>query len=183
MTPKNPIIALLLLPIASLLCSCAPSGMILSAARGEYQILNADSTQPNVERYLGKPLEEERIEPNIRLRDFKFPKREPNPNSRFQSHLIYYADGYAPELKDEQIVATRCRYSVRGKIVPHGYIGDANMVALATLGLGEIIMIPTALHEVSTGRSIENFFEVWYSNKGTVLAYHWQWIPPDSSKK
>ena len=56
MTPKNPIIALLLLPIASLLCSCAPSGMILSAARGEYQILNADSTRPNVERYLGKPL-------------------------------------------------------------------------------------------------------------------------------
>lgn len=158
-----------------LLVGCTPSAMILSSARNEYRILYWDSTRQNVEKYLGAALEEEKISPPVPLEHFQFPQFSKDLNSRFTNHRFNYSPGYTPPEEDRQIVATRCRYKMRGKIIPHGSAGDANAVTMMTLGLGEIIMLPMAISEVRPDASIVNDFEIWYSTKGTVLAYHWIW--------
>jgi hypothetical protein len=167
--------ALMITACALLLAGCTPSAMILSTARNEYDILNRYSSRQNVEKYLGAALEEETISPPVPLAGFKFPQFAKAPNSRFASHLIFYTPDYPPSEKESQIIATRCRYQMRGKIVPHGYAGDANAVTMMSFGLGEILMLPMAISEVRPDASIVNGFEVWYSTKGTVLAYHWTW--------
>ncbi len=174
---------LMILASALLLAGCTPSSMILSSARNEWRILNRDSTRQNVEKHLGAALEEEGISPPVSLAHFKFPQFPKDPNSRFTTHLIFYSPDYPPSEKVSQIVATRCRYQMRGKIVPHGYAGDANAVTMMTLGLGEILMLPMAISEVKPDASIVNDFEVWYSAKGTVLAYHWSWRSENEPKK
>jgi len=158
-----------------LVAACTPSSMILSSARNEYRILNSFSTRQDVEKYLGVALEVENISPPVPLDHFKFPQFASDANSRFVSHRLNYSPGYSPPPEEVQIVAIRCRYKMKGKIVPHGYAGDAGAVTMMTLGLGEIIMLPMAISEVSPDASIANDFEVWYSTKGRVLAYHWTW--------
>ncbi len=167
--------ALMILVSALLLAGCTPSAMILASARNEYGILNRDSTRQHVEKYLGAALEEDAIVPPVPLADFQFPQFAKDPQSRFTSHLIFYAPDYPASEKESQIVARRCRYQMRGKIVPHGYAGDANAVTMMTFGLGEILMLPMAISEVTPDASIVNDFEVWYSTKDKVLAYHWVW--------
>jgi hypothetical protein len=155
--------------------SCTPSALILSSARNEYRILNSDSTRQNVEKHLGVALQEEKISPPVVLDEFRFPGRQSGPNSRFASHRLIYSPRYSPPPEDKQVVAIYCRYRTRGKIVPHGYAGDANAMTMMTLGLGEIVALPMAISEVTPDASIVNDFEVWYSTKNKVLAYYWTW--------
>lgn len=165
-----------LLVLASLLVTaCTPSSLILSGARNEYRILNEDSTRQNVEKHLGAALQEEQISPPVPLAEFQFPEFPRSPTSRFQNHRVNYSPGYSPPAEDRQVVATHCKYRMRGKIVPSGYAGDAAAVTMMTFGLGEIIALPMALHEVAPDASIVNDFDVWYSTKGNVLAYYWTW--------
>ncbi|MCR6656021.1 MAG: hypothetical protein NVV63_09420 [Opitutus sp.] len=167
-------VALSLLALLST-TACTPSSLILSSARNEYRILNSDSMRQNVEKHLGAALREERITPPVPLEDFKFPEYRSGPDSRFTSHRVYYSPGYNPPPEERQVVAVHCTYRSTGKIVPHGYAGDAAAVTLMTLGLGEIITLPMAIGEVTPDASIVNDFEVWYSTKGRVLAYYWTW--------
>lgn len=146
---------------------------IVCAKRVSHPILGFHATEG--EKYLGAALEEEKISPPAPLEGFLFPQFSKDPNSRFANHRFNYSPGYTPPEEDRQIVATRCRYKMRGKIIPHGTAGDATAVTMMTLGLGEIIMLPMAISEVRPDASIVNDFEVWYSTKGTVLAYHWAW--------
>jgi hypothetical protein len=165
---------LLILPLF-FTAACTPSSLILSVARNEYRILNSDSTRQNVEKHLGAALREENISPPVPLEYFKFPEYSSGPNSRFTSHRVYYSPGYNPPPEARQVVVVHCTYRSTGKIVPHGYAGDAAAVTLMTLGLGEIIALPMAIGEVTPDASIVNDFEVWYSTKGKVLAYYWTW--------
>jgi hypothetical protein len=167
--------ALWLLPILFLVAACTPSSLILTSARNEYRILNSDSTRQNVEKHLGVALQEEKISPPIALDAFRFPDGNSGPNRRFTNHRLFYSPGYSPPLEERQIVAAYCRYRTRGKIVPHGYAGDANAMTMMTLGLGEVIALPMAISEVVPDDSIVNDFEVWYSTKDKVLAYCWTW--------
>jgi hypothetical protein len=157
--------ALWLLPILFFVSACTPSALILSSARNEYRILNSDSTRQNIEKHLGAALQEEKISPPVALDAFRFPDVKSGPNSRFTNHRLFYSPGCSPPPEGRQIVAACCRYRMRGKIVPHGFAGDANAMTMMTLGLGEIIALPMAISEVAPDASIVNDFEVWYSTK------------------
>jgi hypothetical protein len=134
--------ALMILASALLLAGCTPSAMILSSARNEWSILNRDSTRQNVEKYLGAALEEETISPPVPLASFQFPHFAKDPNSRFTSHLIFYTPDYPPSEKESQIVTARCRYQMRGKIVPHGYAMGEKRTGKRAEGFMHLVLAP-----------------------------------------
>jgi len=166
---------LALFVVSVLLCSCMPSSLILSAARNERGVLSRDHNRTRVEKTLGKPVWEEAV-PAIELSTLKFPKPASKENYRERNFLHGYEGDGGLDPKQSHLVVAHCRYVVSGKFIPHGYAGDANAMGFMTLGLTEIIAIPMAIAEVTPHASIENTFDVWYSQEAHVLAYTWTWI-------
>jgi hypothetical protein len=155
--------------------SCMPSSMILMAARNEYSILNKDSSRAHVEKTLGAPVLEEPVSP-IELSAFSIPGAASRENYREKNFLHGSEGSSGLDPKQSHLIVAHCRYVITGKIVPHGYAGDANAMGLMTMGIGELISIPMAISEVAPDSSIQNTFDVWYSKEGRALAYTWKWI-------
>jgi hypothetical protein len=149
--------------------------MILMTARNEDRIFSYESTRSHVERYLGPPVTEEVVTPAVQLRSFNFGGLRSSTDSQFRSFLGLYSPGNVKEAKDLREIAFHCRYTITGRIVPHGEVGDMNATALMTFGLTEIVAIPVAIKEITPDKAVKNVFDVWYSREGQVLAYYWVW--------
>jgi hypothetical protein len=149
--------------------------MILMTARSEDRIFSYHSTRKHVEKYLGSPVIEEAVTPTVQLRSFDFGGLRSSTGSQFRSFLREYSPGNEKEAKDLREIAIHCRYSVTGRIVRHGEVGDMNATAMMTFGLTEIVAIPIAIKEITPDTAVKNVFDVWYSKEGQVLAYNWVW--------
>jgi hypothetical protein len=114
--------------------------------------------------------------PPIELSAFRIPGAASRENYREKNFLHGSEGSSGLDPKQSHLIVTHCRYVITGKIVPHGYAGGANAMGLMTMGIGELISIPMAISEIAPDSSIQNTFDVWYSNEGRALAYTWKWI-------
>jgi hypothetical protein len=152
-----------------------PSAVVLVSAKNEARFFDNSTFRKSLEKKLGAPVLEEVLAEPINLKALKLPSARQNPNFRSRNFLQGWEGRSGIDPKIDHWIVRHCRYIIKGKIVPFGYAGDANAAGMMTLGLTEVIMIPVAVREVSTGGDNINTFDVWYSADDQVLAYTWSW--------
>ncbi|MCX7199173.1 MAG: hypothetical protein NTW37_14655 [Proteobacteria bacterium] len=127
--------------------------MILKSAPDEPEVIQAGTTEAEITKRLGSPIEATRLESPARALDLREKDR----------HVSVSTPG--------GVAVSKSVFAFKGRLESKARAGQAGFDSFMTLGLAEIYLIPKALWE----RLIDDDLQltVWFNAVGQAVAYKW----------
>lgn len=160
-----------ILALLSSVTAC--SALIIASGTDESEFVTAGAQREHVAKVLGEPLEVVRLASPLSITELRRTVRQPDLrviNHRTHAESATVVDTNAVE---------KAVYRFKGNVQMKHDVGEAVSLNLMTLGLGEILLIPAAVHERSTDSRFE--FVVWFNESEEALAYTVERLRPSGA--
>jgi len=127
--------------------------MILRSAPDEPKMVQAGTTEAELAKRLGLPIQSTRLE------------------SPAQALSLWENDHQVSVLTPSGMAVSNSAFAFKGRLDSKARSGQAGFDSFMTLGLAEIYLIPKALWERITDEELQ--LTVWFNSGGQAVAYKW----------